>query len=184
MFHLLFLCSYWIKSHELIGALEVYVHMQLIKYNLFNRNHLILLGFPGVSGVKNLPAIAGDLGLIPGPGRSAGEGDGSPLQYSCLENPIDKGAWQAKAHGVAKSWMWLSDWRTSPAPHGRHVAWWVFVCFAFCFGRHPVTCGILVPRPRMEPVPPALGVWSLNYKEIPLLGVLRFIVSVSLWVTA
>ena len=116
--------------------------------------------------------------------QSPGEGDGSPLQYSCLENPIDKGAWQAKAHGVAKSWMWLSDWRTSPAPHGRHVAWWVFVWFAFCFGRHPVTCGILVPRPRMEPVPPALGVWSLNYKEIPLLGVLRFIVSVSLWVTA
>ena len=52
--------------------------------------------------------------------------------------------------------------------------------FAFCFGRHPVTCGILVPRPRMEPVPSALGVWSLNYKEIPLLDVLRFIISVSL----
>ena len=50
MFRLLFLCSYWIKSQEPIGALDVYVHMQLIKSNLFNRNHLILLGFPGDSG--------------------------------------------------------------------------------------------------------------------------------------
>ena len=51
----------------------------------------------------------GDLGLIPGLGRSPGEGNGSPLQYSCLENPMDKGAWQATAHGVAKSRIRLSD---------------------------------------------------------------------------
>ena len=58
--------------------------------------------------VKNLPANAGDLGLIPGLGRSRGEGNGSPLQYSCLENPMDKGAWQATIHGVSGSWTWLS----------------------------------------------------------------------------
>jgi len=46
---------------------------------------------------------AGDLGLIPGLGRSPGEGNGSPLQYCCLENPMDRGAWQAEVHGVAKS---------------------------------------------------------------------------------
>ena len=46
---------------------------------------------------------AGDLGLIPGLGRSPGEGNGSPLQYRCLENPMDRGAWQAAIHGVAKS---------------------------------------------------------------------------------
>ena len=51
--------------------------------------------FPGGSVVKNLPANAGDTGLIPGPGRSSGEGNGIPLQYSCLENPMDRGAWQA-----------------------------------------------------------------------------------------
>ena len=51
----------------------------------------------------------GDLGLIPGLGRSPGEGNGSPLQYSCLENPMDKGAWQATAHGVAKSQIRLSN---------------------------------------------------------------------------
>ena len=56
--------------------------------------------------VKNLPANAGDIrdvGLTPGWGRSPGGGHGNPLQYSCLENPIDRGAWWAIVHGVAKS---------------------------------------------------------------------------------
>ena len=57
--------------------------------------------------VKNLPANAGDLrdaGSIPGSGRSPGEGNGNPFQYSCLENSTDRGAWRATVHGVAKSW--------------------------------------------------------------------------------
>ena len=48
-------------------------------------------------------------GLIPGSGRSLGEGNGNSLQYSCLENPVDRGAWQATVHGVAKSWTQLHD---------------------------------------------------------------------------
>ena len=52
--------------------------------------------------VKNLPANAGDAGLIPGSGRSPGEENGSLLQYSCLENPMDRGAWQTVVHEVAK----------------------------------------------------------------------------------
>ena len=52
--------------------------------------------------VKNSPANVGDVGLIPGLGRSLG-GHGNPLQYSCLENPMNRGAWQAAVHGVAKS---------------------------------------------------------------------------------
>ena len=62
--------------------------------------------FPGGSVVKNLPANegdTGDLGLIPGLGRSPGEGNGNPLQYSCLENPMDRGAWRATVHRIAKS---------------------------------------------------------------------------------
>ena len=51
----------------------------------------------------------GDLGSIPGSGRSSGKGNGSPLQYSYLENPMDRGAWQATVHGVAKSRIRLSD---------------------------------------------------------------------------
>jgi len=57
--------------------------------------------------VKNLPASegdAGDLGFDPGSGRSPGEGNSSPLQYSSLENPADRGTWWAAVHGVAKSW--------------------------------------------------------------------------------
>ena len=57
---------------------------------------------PGGSVVKNLPGNAGDSGSIPGSGRSPGEGNGNPLQYSCLENPMDRGAWRAMAHGVTK----------------------------------------------------------------------------------
>ena len=64
------------------------------------------LGFPGDSEVKNLPANIGALGdtsSIPGWGRSPEGGNGNPLQYSCLENPMDRGAWQATIHGVAES---------------------------------------------------------------------------------
>ena len=59
--------------------------------------------------VKTLPANAGDLGSIPGSGRSPGEGNGSSLQYSCLGNLMDRGTWQATVHGVAKSQTQLSN---------------------------------------------------------------------------
>ena len=52
---------------------------------------------------------AGDLGSIPGSGRSLGEGNGNPLQYSCLENPMNGGAWKATVHGLTKSWTRLND---------------------------------------------------------------------------
>ena len=68
-----------------------------------------LLGFPGGSDGKESACNAGDLGSIPGMGRSPGEWDGYPLQYSCLENSTDRGVWQAIVHGVAKSWTQLSD---------------------------------------------------------------------------
>ena len=63
------------------------------------------LGFPGGSVVKNPPANAGDardLGSVPGSGRSLGEGNGNPLQYSCLKNAMNKGAWWATVHGSQK----------------------------------------------------------------------------------
>ena len=61
------------------------------------------MGFPGGSENKASACNAGDLGLIPGSGRSPGEGNGNPLQYSYLENPMDRGVWWATVHGVAKS---------------------------------------------------------------------------------
>ena len=58
--------------------------------------------------LKNLPVSAGDAGLISGSGRSHGEGNGNPLQYSCLENPLDRGTWRVLSMGVTKSWTRLS----------------------------------------------------------------------------
>ena len=69
---------------------------------------LALPGFPGGSEVKASAWNVGDPGSIPGLGRSPGEGNGNPLQYSCLENPMDRGAWWATVHGVAKSLTQLS----------------------------------------------------------------------------
>ena len=64
--------------------------------------------FPGDSVVRNPPANAGGMGLIPGSGRSPGEGNDNPLQNSCLGNALDRGAWQATVHGVTKSLTPLS----------------------------------------------------------------------------
>ena len=80
------------------------------------------MGFPGDSMVKNLPAKAGDtrdVDLIPGAGRFPGEGNGNPLHDSFLENPVDRGAWQATVHGVTKSRARLK--RLSTCMHAREV---------------------------------------------------------------
>ena len=66
-------------------------------------------GFPGSSGVKNPPANAGDVGSMLGLERSLRVGNGNPLQYSCLENSMDSGAWGTTVYGVAKSRTQLND---------------------------------------------------------------------------
>ena len=66
-------------------------------------------GLPGGSDGKQSASNAGDLGSIPRSGRSPGEGNGSPLQCSCLENPMDRGAWRATVHGVTRSQTRLGD---------------------------------------------------------------------------
>ena len=77
------------SCHEQIWSLDFYLH---------NQGRV----FQGGSVVKNAPAQAGDTSLIPGSGRPLGEGDDNPLQYSCLENPIDRGVWHAVVHEVEK----------------------------------------------------------------------------------
>ena len=66
-------------------------------------------GIPGGSDDKASACNAGVLGSIPGSGRSPREGNGYPLQYSCLQNSMDRRAWQAAIYGVTKSWTWLRD---------------------------------------------------------------------------
>ena len=83
----------------MLGKLDTYMQKDEIR-TLPNATS----GFPGGSVSKESTYTAGDLSPIPGLGRSPGGGHGNPLQYSCLENPMDRGAWQAAVHGVAKSW--------------------------------------------------------------------------------
>ena len=89
-----------------------YEYFKSFSHNNFRNVHFIFsifvlgyfsLDFCGGSEVKNLPFNAGGASSIPELGRSPGGGNGNPLQYSCLENPMDRGAWQATAPGVAKS---------------------------------------------------------------------------------
>ena len=77
--------------------------------NMTERLTLSLWGFPDGSDGKESAFSSGDLGSILGLGRFSGEENGYPLQYSCLENSMDRGAWQATVHGIAKRWTRLSD---------------------------------------------------------------------------
>ena len=89
----------WIASRRLI-----YWRKKLARHGDPLDSNTHLTGFPGSSGGNESARNAGNPGLIPGSGRSAGEGNGYPLQYSCLENSMDRGAYQAKVHGITKSW--------------------------------------------------------------------------------
>ena len=98
--------GHWQKGYD------VSLHFWI--WAMFWSSWLVMRGQLGASQValvvKNLPANAGDIrgpALIPRLGRSPGEGDGTPLQYSCLENPVDRGAWWATVHGVTQSQTWL-----------------------------------------------------------------------------
>ena len=75
------------------------------------------MGFSGGSDCKESTCNAGDPGSITGSGRSPGEGNGNPLQYSCLGNPMDRGAWQATVHEITKSWTRRSDYGSPEMYH-------------------------------------------------------------------
>ena len=84
-------------------CISIYINLKyFLEYSCF-------LGFLGGSVVKKPSANAGDMGSVPGSGRSPGEGNDNPLEYSCLWNPVDRGAWRATVHRVAEGWMPLSD---------------------------------------------------------------------------
>ena len=93
------------KSRTQLKRLSMHIQRLLTRFRT--------LGFPGGSDGKESAHNGGDLGSIPGLGRSPGEGNGYPLWYSCLENFMDRGAWQATVHGVAKSRTQMSDFHFS-----------------------------------------------------------------------
>ena len=101
---------------EISGVMQVlcYLHWVMVIYIFSNINGTLHLqwGFSGCSEVKSPPANAGDLGSIPGLGRSPGGGNANLLLYSCLGNPMDGGAWQATVHGIVRAGH---DWATKIA---------------------------------------------------------------------
>ena len=101
----------WRRKRQLTQLTPVYI----------NINININICFPGDSDGKESAGNAGDPGLIPGLGRSPGEGYGNPLQYSCLENPMDRGAWWDTVHGVAESDTTEKLTLTSYTPRTRHL---------------------------------------------------------------
>ena len=88
------------------------------------------MGFPGGSLIKNMSAKTGDMGLIPESGRSPGEGNGYPLQYSCLENPMDRGAWRATVRGVTRV---RHDWRDLARHSSGWESHWHLIKYDFYF---------------------------------------------------
>ena len=133
---------------DLLNYME-YMHHNSVQFPLslwrflyFLTTAILKLNYSGSDG-KESACNAGDLGLNPGWGRSPGEGTGNPLQYSCLGNPMSRGAWQATVHGAAKSQMQLSD------QHFHfHTAWWLLVCvpswWPWAFSWHEIYINISV----------------------------------------
>ena len=107
--------------------------MNIVHIDYYSESHNNSLS----SDSKESACNVGDLGSIPWLGRSPGEGNGYPLQYSCLENSMDRGAWQAIVHGVAKSWTWKSDFHFTSlhfsqslfiSKFGHNFGWPVYRC--------------------------------------------------------
>ena len=92
--------------------------------------------FPGGSEGEVSACNAGDLGLFPGSGRSPGEGNGNPLQYCCLENPMDGEAWSATVHGFAKSRTQLSDFTHSLIRYYKQHCLHTFLYMPLALGHH------------------------------------------------
>ena len=100
-----------ISCIDFVTVLIMFMHsIYTLMYNIF----IVSLGFPGGSDDKESACNAGDLGSITGLGRSPAEGNGYPIQYLCLENSMDRGAWWAVVHGVAKSWTQLNTHSLHP----------------------------------------------------------------------
>ena len=103
----------WMKWQHLMISL---VNLHDVPYNKIQlKVPSTICDFPGGSDSKASVYNTGDPGSIPGLGRSPGEGNGNPLQYSCLENPMDRGAWWATIRGVSKGWTRLSHFTSAPS---------------------------------------------------------------------
>ena len=123
--------SLWVHNEHLYNCKNSYTLTH-------THTHTHILASLVAQMVKNLPANAVDMGLIPGLGRSPGEGNGYPLQYSWLENPMDRGAWQAPVHGITKSRHY---WATNTLTHNNWKIHRGFQCIVLTTCSH-ITLGL------------------------------------------
>ena len=135
----------------------------LFTWDIFWQRNMVLEAFPGGSVVKNPPANAEDLGSIPGSGWSPEEGDGNPLQYSCLGNPMDIGAWWATVSGAAQTQTQLSNYTTTNGTGNR--LWCLELCFSIVLGHRYLW--IYVPKLVQLKVVFSAD-WGLDWKRFPL----------------
>ena len=171
---------------------KIIVKSFYISHKCLLTNSTVEQGFPAGSAVNSPPSNAGDTSSIPGSGRSSGEGNGNPLQFSCLENSTDSRAWWATVRGVTKSGTWLHNQTTTTllliesssfCAHNLstthvllnlhclcHSLGWALLAF-LNFWLSNTTCRILVSWPGTEPSPAAAEARSLNYwtpRGVPL----------------
>ena len=100
----------WLNGEIVIHKLHIEQNKIYLFKKFFQSSYKLLEGFTGCSDGKESTCNVEDKGSVPGLGRSLGEGNGKPLQYSCLENLMDRGAWWATSHEVANSWIRLRDY--------------------------------------------------------------------------
>ena len=140
---------FWDDSHALHLLCTLFLlllHQLQLKSSVVRSGGLrpptLMRGLPRWLSGKNPPANAGDAGSIPRSGISPGGGHGNPLQYSCLENSMDRGAWQATVYGVAKSWTRLSMQSLMGSPKGHAYCWqeWLGRNLFGTFSSVPVSC--------------------------------------------
>ena len=152
---------YWVAKLEFEpGPFQSHIHITMLYRDLP----------PGGSVVNNLPANAGDAGSILGLGRVPEEGNGNPLQYSCLEIPMDRGAWWATVQGVAKSRTWLSHWAHTQTHRFKALClrYYSLTTFSrvirkFFFSEYFTLCSMMnIIRPRFQ-------IWLHFYPYCPLL---------------
>ena len=131
-----------ILNSELCGHSKMVFKLWLgIQYFTGSIHFPFVVYLGGLEG-KASACNAGDLGSIPESGRSPGEGNGTPLQYSCLENPMDGGAWEAAVHGIPKSQTWLSNFTflslsLAPDQKRKKLTFYVpYIRFLFIDGSH------------------------------------------------
>ena len=132
------LCA-WRRSFHYNTKVDIYVKTEPFltgfKGTFILHEILSIPGFPGSSDGKECACSAGDPGSILGLGRSSGEGNGTPVQYSCLGNPMDRGAWRAEVHGVSTSRTRLSDLTLTLS-----IQLWHLVVSLQCFN----CCGFII----------------------------------------